>query len=216
MVRQVAARHFGLGTRNRKEPFRWDLVVSFALVHGVNRRGYYHMVVAAMVVVMFGAMCRYDDVIHLRWRNIMFDAGYKCFHIEFENRKSDQYRRGNRVTVAAAPDGLVCPLKLLRKRMLLTGGDGDAFIFRGFNGRHVATSPEKTVLGPTFISYAQFSKYLALWFGASLGLSPKEFSAIYRSQSGRSGAASAASNVGVPMELWGQHGGWKAVKSQKN
>ena len=65
MVRQVAARHFGLGARNRKEPFRWDQVVAFALVHGVNSGGYCHMVVASMAVVMFGAMCRYDDVNHL-------------------------------------------------------------------------------------------------------------------------------------------------------
>ncbi len=90
MVRQAAARHFGLGTRNRKEPFRWDQVVSFALEHGVNNKGYRHLVVAAMAVVMFGAMYRYDDVSHLRWRHIKFDTGYRCFHIEFEKRKNDQ------------------------------------------------------------------------------------------------------------------------------
>jgi len=85
-----------------------------------------------------------------------------------------------------------------------------------FNGTYVITSPEKTVPGPTYISHAQFSKYLALWFRASLGLSAKEFSTVYGSQSSRSGAASAASNGGVPMELWGQHEDWKSVKSQKN
>ena len=69
-------------------------------------------------------LCRYDDVIHLRWRNIKFDAGYQCFHIDFEKRKNDQYRQGNRVTVAAAPDGLVCPLKLMRM-MMLWGQHGD-------------------------------------------------------------------------------------------
>ena len=58
--------------------------MSFALMHGVNSRGYCHLVVAAMAVVMFGAMCRYDDVNHLRWRNIKFDAGYHCFHIVFD------------------------------------------------------------------------------------------------------------------------------------
>ncbi len=89
--------------------------------------------------------------------------------------------------------------------MLVTGGDADAFIFRGFNGRFVLTTPERTAPGPSFISYAQFSKYLALWLGASLGLSPIEFSTVYGSQSGRSGVASAAANDGVPMELWGQH-----------
>ncbi len=135
MVRHAAARHFGLGTRNRKEPLSWDQVVSFALVHGVNNRGHCHLVVTAMAVVMFGAMCRYDDVSHLRWRNIKFDAGYLCFHIEFDKRKNDHYRQGNRVTVAAAPSGAVCPLKLLRMMMLVTGEDVDAFVFRGFNGR---------------------------------------------------------------------------------
>ncbi len=85
--------------------------------------------------------------------------------------------------------------------MLLKGGDEDAFLFKGFNGRYVITNPEKTVPGPTFISYAHFSKYLALWFNASLGLSPRKFSTIHGSQFGRSGAASAASNVGVPVEL---------------
>jgi len=89
MMRQAVAKHFGLGTQNRKDPFRWDQVVSFALVHGGNNRGYWHMVVAAMDVVMFGAMCRYDDVNHLRWRNIKFDAVYQRFHIEFEKRKND-------------------------------------------------------------------------------------------------------------------------------
>ncbi len=180
--------------------------MSFALTHGVNSKGYCHLVVDSMAMVKFWAMCRYDDVSHLRWRNIKFDNGYSCFHIEFEKRKNDEYGQGNRVTVAAAPDGLVCPFKLLRRRMMVARGDADAFIFRGFNGRFVLTRPEKTAPGPSFISYAQFSKYLALWFGASLGLTPKEFPIVYGSQSGRSGAASAVANDGVPMELWGQHG----------
>ena len=132
-----------------------------------------------MAMIMFGAMCRYDDVSHLRVRNIRSNAGYQCFHIEFEKRKNDRYRKGNRVTVAAAPDGLVCPLKLMTRMMRVTRGDGNDFIFRGFNGRYVITSPEKTVPGPSFVSYAQFYKYLALWFGASLGLSPKEFTTVY-------------------------------------
>jgi len=72
----------------------------------------------------------------------------------------------------------------MRRIMLVTRGDGDDFIFRGFNGRFVIKSPEKTVPGPTFISYAQFSKYVAQWFGASLGLSPKGFSTVYGSHSG--------------------------------
>ena len=64
---------------------------------------------------------------------------------------------------------------------MVTRVDGKDYIFRGFNGTCVITSPERTVPGPNFISYAQFSKYLALWLGATLGLSPKEFCAVYGS-----------------------------------
>ena len=35
--------------------------MSFALAYGVHNQGYCHMVVAAMSVVVFGAMCRYND-----------------------------------------------------------------------------------------------------------------------------------------------------------
>jgi hypothetical protein len=69
----------------------------------------------------------------------------------------------------------------MMRMMLVTRGDGDGYVFMGFNGRCVIASPEKTIPGPTFISYAQFSKYLALWFGASLGLSPMELSTDYGS-----------------------------------
>jgi hypothetical protein len=44
----------------------------------------------------------------------------------------------------------------MRRRMLVTRGDGDDFIFRGFNGRFVITSPEKTIPGPNLISYTVF------------------------------------------------------------
>ena len=56
--------------------------------------------------------------------------------------------------MATIPDGLVRPLKLMRRMMLVTRGDGEDYIFRGFNGRCVITISERTVPGPSFISYA--------------------------------------------------------------
>jgi hypothetical protein len=56
---------------------------------------------------------------------------------------------------------------------------------------------------------------LSLWFGEVLGISAQEFNSQYGSQSGRSGAASAASNANIYLELWGQHGDWASFKSQK-
>jgi hypothetical protein len=65
------------------------------------------------------------------------------------------------------------------------------------------------------IKYPQYMRYLSLWFGGILGLTPVEFKSQYGSQSGRIGSASAASNAGIPVELWGQHGDWASFKSQK-
>jgi len=58
-------------------------------------------------------------------------------------------------------------------------------------------------------------RYLSLWFGGILRLTPKDFKGPYGSQSGRVGSASADSNAGIPVELWGQHGDWASFKSQK-
>ncbi len=46
IVRSVAMRKFGLNTKNRKEPFVWDDVVSFAVAYGTRQQGYCHLVVA--------------------------------------------------------------------------------------------------------------------------------------------------------------------------
>jgi len=47
-------------------------------------------------------------------------------------------------------------------------------------------------------------RYLSLCFGGVLELTEEEFKAQYGSQSGRIGSASAASNAGLPLELWGE------------
>ena len=42
---------------------------------------------------MFGAMCRYNDVSRLRWRNVKFEQDGNCFHFTFEKRKNAQFRQ---------------------------------------------------------------------------------------------------------------------------
>ena len=113
MVRRAAARKFGLTPLGRKTPFAWSQLVLFAEAYGVKHQGYCHLVVATMAVVMFGAMCRYNDVSHLRWRNLRFEPDGSSFKITFEKRKNTKFRQGNKVVVAAAkPDASVCPLLL--------------------------------------------------------------------------------------------------------
>jgi len=114
MVRQAAARKFGLTPEGRKEPFQWAQVVAFAQAYGgVQHQGYCHMVVASMTVIIFGAMYRHNDVSRLIWRNVKFEQDGNCFHLTFEEKNNAHFKEGNRVTVAVVPQGQVCPLKLL-------------------------------------------------------------------------------------------------------
>ncbi len=54
----------------------------FAEAYGVRHKGYCHLVVATIAVVMFGGMCRYDDVSRLLWRTVRF----------LENRSGFEFR----------------------------------------------------------------------------------------------------------------------------
>ncbi len=58
-------------------------------------------------------------------------------------------------------------------------------------------------------------RFLSLWSGGVLGLSPEDVRNQYGSQSGRIGYASAASNAGIPVELWVQYGGWSSFINSK-
>ncbi len=74
MVRKAAARKFGLSPKRVKEPFMLTYLVDFALLCGINSQGYCHLVVATMAILLFGAMCRYNDVSRLKWGNIKFES----------------------------------------------------------------------------------------------------------------------------------------------
>jgi hypothetical protein len=169
IVRSAAMRRFGLNPKNRKDPFEWGQVVRFAEAYGVRQKGYCHLVVATMTVVMFGGMCRYDDASCLLWRNVRFVEDGSGFEITFDKRKNAQYHQGNKVLVAAFPLAVVCPLRLVLGLREFTGGSEDLFIFRGFNGRLVAKSPSKTAPGPERITYDQFLRFLCAWFSGVLG-----------------------------------------------
>ena len=106
-------------------------------------------------------------------------------------------------------------MRLLRELQKLVESDQESFVFRGFNGRLVAKSPGKTQPYVEQNKYDQFLRYLSLWFSGVLGISSKDFRKKFGTQSGRSGGASAASNAGVKVELWGQHGAWASWDSQK-
>jgi len=161
---------------------------------------------ATIAVVMFGAMSRYDDATGLMWRYIRFEADGGAFEISFDKRKSCQYRQGNKLLVTALPNVATCPVRMLQRFRIYTGGAEELYVFRGFNGRLVNKIPGSTAPEPTKITYDQLLRFLSLWFSSVLGVSAEAFRKQLATQSGRSGGASSAANFYVPKELWGQHG----------
>jgi integrase len=83
MARTAAARKFGLSTKRVKEPFLWSQLVYFVSLYGNQNQGYCHLVVLAMAILSFGAMCRYNDVSRLKWKNIEFESDSSSFEITF-------------------------------------------------------------------------------------------------------------------------------------
>ena len=137
----------------------------------------------------------------LNWSNIRFESDSSSFEITFEMRKNAEFRQGSKVHVATTK-AEVCPLKLLRLlQSRCVDSIEDHFIFRGLNSCLVAKNPAKTSPMLSAIKYGKYMRYLSLWFGGVLGLSPKEFKNQYESQSDRIGCASSASNAGIPVEL---------------
>ena len=117
--------------------------------------------------------------------------------------------------VAASPSSAVCPVRMLWELESFTCGAESLPVFRGFDGRLAAKSPRLTAPGPKKIAYDQLLRFLSLWFSGEMGVTVAAFRKQFATQSGRSGGASAASNAGVPVELWGQHGDWKSWEAQK-
>ena len=69
----------------------------------------------------------------------------------------------------------MCPVRLLLKLRRFTGGSADLHVFRGFNGRLVAKSSQKTVPGQERITYDQYLRFLGLWFSGVPGISLEAF-----------------------------------------
>ena len=88
-------------------------------------------------MIMFGAICRYDDASGIMWRNIRFEADGSAFEITFDKCKNSQFLQGSKVLVAAFPSALVCPVWMFQRLRIYTGGAEEIYVFRGFNGTHV-------------------------------------------------------------------------------
>ena len=104
--------------------------MDFAVAYGDRHQGYCHLVVATIMVVIFGGMCRYDDASGLWLSSIRFESDGIGFEIAFDKRKNAQFCQVNNVLIASSPLAAVCPMRLLRELQLSTGGAADLLVFR--------------------------------------------------------------------------------------
>ena len=146
----------------------------------MRQQGYYHLAVASVVVIMFGAMCRYDDASGLRWRNIRFVGDGSGIEISECS--------GMPTEVATTVAGLYRWVGRRARRM-------------GVQRASSREEPGKDFAGARANSYDQMLRFVSLWFSGVLGPSVAMFNKQFATKSGWSGSASAAANSGVPVEL---------------
>ena len=149
----------------------------------------------------FAGMARYSDCAQLRWQDIEFEPLYVV--LRFVKRKHKVYKLKSSVRIARLEGRTVCFYSLLQQWLARSGGSPGGVVFPGFAAR----LPRR--LTPS-VPISDFRYRTCL----SVGLSPEAFLLRFGTQSARSGGASAASNAGVPFEVWGQHGGWSSRASQ--
>ena len=89
--------------------------------------------------------------------------------------------------VTALPNAAVCPVRMLQRLRVYTGGAEELYVFRGFNVRLVNKRPGNTAPGPMKITYDQLLRYWSLWFSSVLGVSVEDFRNQLATLSGRSG-----------------------------
>ena len=220
-VKEAAKRKFGVAVKNMKAPFQWQDLVRFVRQSCNRASSPPRWMLGVLALLCFGCMARYDCVHDLRWGQV--DTSQDAWvEVEFGKRKSNQYRARGKTRLSKSRDASICPVRLLREwRQMLMGADADpnARVFPMFDGVMVAQGHEwdnafRHRNRP--IPYSQFRTYLSKWFAPLLRMTAQQFLKKFGTKSGRSGGASAASNAGIAVERWGQHGGWKTFESQKH
>ena len=207
LVRECAKRELGLAATRDKDPFPWAAVAQMAMAYCTPTSEPWRWVVGLLAVACFAGMARYNDCAQLRWQDIEFEPLYVV--LRFVKRKHKVYKLKSSVRIARLEGRTVCFYSLLQQWLARSGGSPGGVVFPGFAAR----LPRR--LTPSVpISYFRYRTCLSVDLGPYVGLSPEAFLLRFGTQSARSGGASAASNAGVPFEVWGQHGGWSSRASQ--
>ena len=163
--------------------------------------------VFAMILLGFCGFLRYDELIHIRQGDVIFQGTHMKVFVE--KSKCDQYREGRWVHIAASYKE-TCPVKNVKlyfeKADMIDDECHDLFIFRGVTKtKHY----EKLRVMNKPLSYTRVRE-IVLATLKSIGLNER----LYGTHSLRAGGATHSANAGIPDRLWKRHGRWKSDKSK--
>lgn len=198
-VREAAQRLLPDGV-NKKEPLELQHVEDICRRFTGPECSLEDLMVCTAISLAFFAFFRYSDLARLHW-----DTCEDYIHhldLFLEQRKTDQFREGQWVVVAAFPDSPACPRSLLHRlrQRLGAAASGRRPVFStvgkdGYSSR--SALPYKTC------------RELFLAKFAAVGLD----TALFGTHSCRAGGATLAANLGVPDKLWREHGGWRSARA---
>ena len=154
-----------------------------------------------LVTLGFVGFLRWDDLIQLTTRDIVFYKDYAAIFLE--RRKNDQYREGSWVYIASF-DSYYCPVALVKKFLRIGKHEDGSALFR-----KVTHTRKGFALRRQKLSYGRALELVKFQL-RQIGLDPTK----YGLHSLRSGGASLAAAISVPDRQIMRHGGWQSESSK--
>ncbi|XP_048237153.1 uncharacterized protein LOC125379160 [Haliotis rufescens] len=203
-IREAALRTCSTPVK-KKEPVTCDTLKKLVSISG-KTPSLLDLRFLTMSLLSFAGFFRFSEVVNIRRSNIKFKDGFMSIFVE--NSKTDVYRDGRHVLIAATGSDL-CPVNMLN-RYLIAGNVAETsneYIFRQLS---FCKSVQKYVLkGQKPLSYTRAREIFIEKFKL-IGEDVKKVGL----HSFRSGGATAAANAGVTDRLFKRHGRWASDKAK--
>jgi site-specific recombinase XerD len=150
-----------------------------------------------MVILMFSAMMRSDEVVSLRPGDVWLDTyeGEEVLYVFIEKSKTDQARNGHTVLLGQAKNGALCPIFWFKMFQIWATKTASALF-------HQADPKKGGLAAPSAGKILKGLLKLA-------GIDEVDVN-LLTSHSCRIGGATAAAAAGVNLRLIMRHGNWKS------
>lgn len=191
---------------NKKEPITPDILRKIVLKFG-DHNNLKKLRVVVLFLLGFSGFLRYSELSNIKMNNIEFQVSH--VKIRIDKSKTDLYRRGNSVVIAATGTDL-CPVFWLNKYINLAelSKNSDSYIFRALSFMK-SKDVYKLCNVNSPLSYTR-AREILLESLSDIGLDKLKFGL----HSLRSGGASTGANRGVSDRLLKVHGRWASDKAK--